>query len=82
MMGVVRHAQGLQNRMLVIFLQYLIATAFVFFCDAKHIFYVGPVTFIFICFQPKRIDFNGGKVWEELETEQKSYCKRDFKNSN
>ena len=32
-----RHARGTQNRKLVVFLKYLIATAFVFYCDAKHL---------------------------------------------
>ena len=36
MMGVVTHAQSFQNRKLVIFFQFFIATAFVFCCDAKH----------------------------------------------
>ena len=53
-MEVVRHVQSIQNSKLIIFLQYIkksIATAFVFYCDAKYsVFYVGPVMFVVTCY--------------------------------
>ena len=49
-----------------------------------HIFYVGWVMFIVICFKliSKQIDFNGAKVWKELKTGQNWCHKQDFQNSN
>ena len=57
---VARYVQGIKNRKLVTFFQYItqksVAVPFVFSCDAKHsnIFYGVPVMFIDTCFLAQR----------------------------
>ena len=54
-MKITRHVQTIQNRKLVIFLQYIkkkiVETAFVFYCDAKHSDILRGSRHVVICWQ-------------------------------